>query len=243
MNTNYDVFLSFKNLNSDGKFSKDSILAKKIYDFFTSRGLNVFFSNVSLEMLGIAAYQKTIDNVLDAAKILIAVGTSRENLESKWVRYEWSSFYNDILSEIKPNGRLFGYVDNLDVRSLPRILRQNQVITHQSGSLNCLYNFVSNALGINPLDHKKVSAPPKSHIVRLKICSICNEQFDPIYPTTCSYHPEKPTNIYHLGPRDDYEEVWKFPCCGMIVIGAVNKEGWDVTPKQTPGCIVGEHKK
>jgi len=36
----------------------------------------VFFSNVSLERLGVAAYKKAIDSALDSAKVLIAVGTS-----------------------------------------------------------------------------------------------------------------------------------------------------------------------
>lgn len=97
-----EVFISFKNLDPDGKPTRDSELAKDIYDFLSAQGLRVFFSNVSLEKLGVAAYKKAIDSALDSAKVLIAVGISGENLDSQWVRYEWDSFLNDILSRVKP---------------------------------------------------------------------------------------------------------------------------------------------
>ena len=78
-----DIFISFKNLNVDGKQTRDSELAQEIHFFFVAQGLNVFFSNISLQKLSVSAYKKEIDNALDSAKILIAVGTSGENLDSQ----------------------------------------------------------------------------------------------------------------------------------------------------------------
>lgn len=145
--TQADIFISFKNLDAEGKATRDSELAREVSDYLTSRRLTVFFSNTSLERLGAAEYTRAIDDALDAASVLIAVGTSREHLESKWVRYEWSSFFNDTLSGIKPDGRLFGYVEGITTRDLPRALRQNQVFIHEAGALEKLYNFIHNALG------------------------------------------------------------------------------------------------
>lgn len=149
---NPQVFISFKNLDSDGKPTRDSELANEIHDFFVSQGLRVFFSNISLEKLGTAAYQRAIDTALDSAKVLIAVGTSNDRLDSQWVRYEWNSFLNDILSGIKPEGRIFGYVENMPISSLPRGLRQSQVFSHGPGAMERLFNFVSNALGTKITD-------------------------------------------------------------------------------------------
>lgn len=146
------VFVSFKNLNADGKPTRDSELAKEIHDFLSAQGLRVFFSNVSLEKLGVAAYKRAIDGALDSAKVLIAVGTSGEHLDSQWVRYEWDSFLNDILSGIKPDGRIFGYVENIPISSLPRSLRQSQVFEHGPGAMERLFNFVANAVGMKITD-------------------------------------------------------------------------------------------
>jgi len=147
-----EVFISFKNLGPDGRPTRDSELAKEIYDFLSTQGLRVFFSNVSLETLGVAAYKRAIDSALDSAKVLVAVGTSGENLDSQWVRYEWDSFLNDILSGVKPEGRIFGYVEDTPISSLPRSLRQSQVFEHGPGAMERLFNFVANAVGMKITD-------------------------------------------------------------------------------------------
>ena len=142
----FEIFISFKNNDAAGNQTRDSILAHEVYQFLSGKGLKVFYSNVSLENLGVAAYQSAIDKVLDQVNIVIAVGTSFENLNSEWVRYEWGSFYNDILSGRKRSGKLFVYTENILPKDLPRVLRQNQVIEHRQDSLETLYNFIVNAM-------------------------------------------------------------------------------------------------
>ncbi len=149
----YEVFISFKNLLPDGTPTRDSVLAREVYDYLSEKGFSVFLSNVSLERLGISAYKKAIDDALDVAQILVAVGTSRENLEWRWVRYEWDSFFNDILSGVKPSARVFGYVEGVRVLDLPRSLRQAQTFIHDDGAMEALSNFIANAL-------EKAPAPP-----------------------------------------------------------------------------------
>jgi hypothetical protein len=77
-----DIFISFKNLDEQGMPTRDSALAREVYDYLTDRGLNVFLSCVSLERLGVAGYTRAIDNALDVARVLVAVGTSSANLDS-----------------------------------------------------------------------------------------------------------------------------------------------------------------
>jgi TIR domain len=86
--TTYDVFISFKNLDEKGVATSDAQLANEVYNFLTSKGLRVFISTVTLESLGVSNYKKAIDDALDAASIMVAVGTTTENLNSEWVRYE-----------------------------------------------------------------------------------------------------------------------------------------------------------
>jgi hypothetical protein len=182
MRPEYDVFLSHKNLDGGGQPTRDAVLAREVHDHLVGQGLRVFLSAVSLEKLGVAAYKKTIDDALDSAQVLVAVGTAVEHLESQWVRYEWESFFNDILSGRKPKGRLFSYVAGVDVNSLPRTLRQNQAIVHQPGSHGLLYNFIANALAIQSVAritqdgkqavdrlHKLVELMAESRLLELEI--------------------------------------------------------------------------
>ena len=147
MSSQYDVFLSFKNLDADGERTRDSQLAEQIFHFLGDKEVKVFYSNLSLEALGTSAYKEAIDDALDQARILVAVGTSPENLASRWVRYEWDSFFSDILSDIKREGRVFVYFDGPAVNELPRALRQAQVIEHAEDSFERLYRFIAAALG------------------------------------------------------------------------------------------------
>jgi hypothetical protein len=147
MSQPFDVFISFKHLDETGKPTPDAALARTLFDFLTARNMSAFLSTVTLERHGISSYKKAIDQALDAAHVLIAVATSRAHLDSEWVRYEWDSFFSDVLSGVKPHGRLFVYVDGIVSRDLPRSLRQTQVLVHGPGSLDALYNFIANALG------------------------------------------------------------------------------------------------
>jgi hypothetical protein len=142
----YDVFISFKNLGPDGRPTRDCEIATELFEVLTSNGLRVFFSNVTLEKLGVAQYKKAIDRALDGTQILIAVGTQTEYLESDWVRYEWDGFFGDVISGIKPNGRLFAFVEGLRTADLPRTLRQNQVFFRDRDSTDSLVRFIRNAL-------------------------------------------------------------------------------------------------
>lgn len=160
METHPEVFISFKNLDADGTPTRDSELAREIHDFLAAQGIDVFCSNVSLEKVGVAAFKKAIDEALDSARALVAVGTSAKNLDSEWVRYEWDSFFSDILTGVKPDGRVFVYVEGMQVSSLPRALRQSQVFAHGPDGFDRLYSFIASAFGREPgnVDSKVDSA-------------------------------------------------------------------------------------
>ncbi len=145
----FDCFISFKNTDAGGERTRDAQLARQIYEYLSGRGLRVFFSEVTLEHLGVSDYKHTIDEALDGTDILIAVGTSNENLQSQWVRYELDSFTSDILSNRKPQGLIFSYVAGMRVEDLPRTLRTYQVVTHTEDSdtsLRKLHAYVYNGL-------------------------------------------------------------------------------------------------
>jgi hypothetical protein len=202
MTKKYDVFIAFKNLNEDGTPTRDSILAQGIFDLLSKRGLTVFFSNITLEQLGASAFQKTIDDALDSARILVAVGTSSKNLDSEWVRYEWSGFVNDILSGLKPDGRVFTYVENMRTSGLPRGLRQTQVITHGQGSEERLYNLVANALGISHGPRRKPAPRGDFQLPIQQICTNIEEDIFAISQVELGVQYERETT-----PQEQLDEL------------------------------------
>ncbi len=128
----YDIFISFKCLDKDGGQTPDARLAAQLYEQLVREGYSVFFSMRSLEDEGSFAFKNRIDEALDSAKVLIVVLTKGEYAYSKWVQYEWNSFYNDYLSDVKSDAHLFTFVDGVPTSELPRTLRNVQ--SFQAGS-------------------------------------------------------------------------------------------------------------
>ena len=159
----YQVFISFKNNDSNGQHTKDYHMAYALYTHLVNKGVKVFFSEETLEKLGDSDYKAAIDKALDVVSVLVVVGTSAENLNSKWVKYEWDSFHQDILSDYK-EGEIFSYLADLDIHTLPRSLRSLQAVQHNEEDPNIsiakLYNFIKNSLGIeDDTEAEKIREP------------------------------------------------------------------------------------
>ena len=88
----FDVFICYKETDSYGRRTHDSVLAQDLYFQLKQEGFKVFFSRITLEdKLGVA-YEPYIFAALNTAKVMVVVGTSKENLNAVWVKNEWSRF-------------------------------------------------------------------------------------------------------------------------------------------------------
>ncbi len=89
----YDVFISYKETDNFTKErTKDSLLAEDIYDALKKEGFNVFFSRISLEEKIGQDYEPNIEFALSTSKVMLLVGTSVDNINSTWVKSEWSRY-------------------------------------------------------------------------------------------------------------------------------------------------------
>lgn len=88
----FDIFICYKETDSHGKRTLDSVLAQDLYYQLTQEGYKVFFSRITLEDKLGTAYEPYIFAALNTAKIMVVIGTSKENLNSVWVKNEWSRF-------------------------------------------------------------------------------------------------------------------------------------------------------
>ncbi len=114
----YDVFISAK--------SEDYPNARFAAERLREAGLNVFFAEQDLPELGETDYRKAISKALDESRHMLVVASSRANVESFWVEYEWGAFLNEKRSGRK-NGKLATMLcDGLTVDKLPLDLRQTE---------------------------------------------------------------------------------------------------------------------
>ena len=114
----YNVFISCK--------SEDYDFAQPIHDFLIANGSKVFFADAELKEKAESQYADVIDEALDATKHLIVVATSIGHIKSKWVKYEWSTFSNDLKSNYRDGNLITILSHDITPRMLPASLRHMQ---------------------------------------------------------------------------------------------------------------------
>ncbi len=96
----FDVFICYKETDSNGRRTQDSVLANDLYHQLSAEGFKVFFSRITLEdKLGVA-YEPYIFAALNSAKIMVVLGTKPEYFNAVWVKNEWSRY----LALVKQSG-------------------------------------------------------------------------------------------------------------------------------------------
>lgn len=114
----YDIFICYKETDTDGNRTLDSVIAQDVYDTLTEKGYRVFFSRISLEdKLGIE-YEPYIFAALNSAKIMLAFGTSYDNYNAVWVKNEWSRYLKIIARD--KNKYLIPCYKDIDAYDMPK---------------------------------------------------------------------------------------------------------------------------
>lgn len=88
----FDVFICYKESDSSGRRTPDSVLANDLYHQLTQEGFNVFFARITLEDKLGSAYEPYIFAALNSAKVMVVLGTKPEYFKAVWVRNEWSRY-------------------------------------------------------------------------------------------------------------------------------------------------------
>lgn len=128
----YDVFISFKNTDENGNPTVDSKMAEDLYHALKKKGINAFYSNISIDEGGDSDWGQSIENALEECFILVAVGTKAEHLKSNYVYDEISSFKKLILDDKKPREKsaIVSYISkDFSPRDLPLSLSKYQAYT------------------------------------------------------------------------------------------------------------------
>ena len=160
----FQVFLSYKHSGENGEKTPDAQMAEELYAELTKRGIKTFYSSRSIRKLGEGKYKVAIDDALDEASVLVAVGTSAENLNSNWVKYEWDSFHGDILSGRK-EGQLISFIADMRQFDLPRTLRQMESFEKGKNTVEEICDFICTYLGANK---KKGMCPADCRVISLR---------------------------------------------------------------------------
>ena len=207
---NCDIFISFKHHDKNENVTLDFNMASELKEALNSLGVKTFFSHTSLKENGASNYKREIDEALDSAKILVVVGTSVENINSDWVRYEWDGFVNDIISGIKPEAKVYFLIDNISVSEMPRSLRQVQGFQYKENGINELVEHIKNSLGVtqnhsvseqvNDKRQSSYSYTDAGEKQRLEYQAILESKRDgEILQELCNRLPDERVNVLDLG--------------------------------------------
>ena len=114
----YDVFICYKEADSNGRRTPDSVLANDLYHQLTQEGFRVFFSRITLEDKLGTAYEPYIFAALNSAKVMVVLGTKPEYFNAVWVKNEWSR-YLALIKESRGKKVLIPAYRDMDPYDLP----------------------------------------------------------------------------------------------------------------------------
>lgn len=160
----FEVFISYKNTDEFGKPTEDSRIAEQLYRALCERGIATFFSNVRLLEFGEAAYKDAIEKALDDSEVLIVIGTKLEYIESRWLKYEWNSFHEDILAKDKPNGCIVPFLGKIERAARPRALRNYQTFEIGVNEIDEIVDFVYNIFHSRDKDSDVKALPVEKNV-------------------------------------------------------------------------------
>lgn len=122
----YDVFISYKAKDTNGNPTSDSKEAMKLYYKLEKEGYKVFFAEITLTHMVGQDYEPHIYAALTTSKVMILIGSNKENLNAVWVKNEWSR-YLDMAAEDQKKKLAVVYYD-MKPEDLPMELKKNQAV-------------------------------------------------------------------------------------------------------------------
>lgn len=88
----YDIFISFKDLDAKGEHTLERKLCDGLYQELTEMGYKVFYSPRAMYGKLVTDYEGYIHMALSTSMLMVLVTSSPENVESPWVKSEWRRF-------------------------------------------------------------------------------------------------------------------------------------------------------
>ena len=140
----YQVFISFKNTDNN-EYTCDKKIAEELYRYLSEKGINTFYSNITLLDFGESAYKDVIDDALDEIRVMVVIGSKTDYLSSKWCKYEWHTYQQNILSNIV-NGSIITYLGDMSLSEVPTGLRHYQSFNINKASIQTVGEFVVRAI-------------------------------------------------------------------------------------------------
>jgi len=117
----YDVFISYN--------SRDEWWARVVFDALTVLKYRPFLSDVSLRRLGDDDFTQAIESAVAAARHMVVIGTSRENMNAPWVQKEWRMFERFKLTRAKAGNIITILCGDMTLKDVPHALGGHQSVS------------------------------------------------------------------------------------------------------------------
>lgn len=141
----YDVFICFKENGEDGERTLASVEAQDIYERLSAKGLRVFFSRITLQDKLGESYEPYIFAALNSAKVMLLVANEKTQIESEWVRNEWSRYM--ILRRKDKSKNIIPVYFDMDIYDFPQEIAFQGVDLKKPGAFQDLERAVMKICG------------------------------------------------------------------------------------------------
>jgi len=163
---NTEVYICYSENDERGRRTKDSLIAQEIYQILESKNINTFFERVSATNAVGDDLELLRRNAINKSKVIIVVGTSRENFEI--IAKEFGEFF--------ASKKIIPFFSDITPTDIPQSISKIQAVNYDSIGWNIdLVKGILNVLGReNEIEIEKLYSKSKTKkFLIFAIASIC----------------------------------------------------------------------
>lgn len=133
-----EVFICYVESDSQGRRTKDSVIAQELYNKLETAKINTFNQRISAAELTGTDFEKACTKAVNKAKVIIIAGTFKENFESLFEQYK----------EHFAEKKILPVYSEIDAYDLPKQFSNLQALNYDNiGAVNDLAKVVLQELG------------------------------------------------------------------------------------------------
>lgn len=174
----FDVFISYKETDENGKRTHDSVMANELYHELTQEGFKVFFAPITLESKLGTEYEPYIFSALKSARVMVVLGSKKEYFNATWVRNEWSR-YLSFIKDGEKKALIPAYRD-MDPYDLPKEFSNLQAQDmNKLGFMPDLVRGIRKLVGVQTMPLQQsgpYSQPMDSTLYNVRLLSVGNNE-------------------------------------------------------------------
>lgn len=143
-----DIVICYKRTDGENGITKDTLVARDIYEILTEKGYNVFLAEKNLQFMAGFEFEPVIYNAIRTSKVMLVISSNLDNIMSGWTKNEWTRFIK--FMEFDRAKKLIPIIcEGFNASELPDSLRKFEALEINANFKNSLLSSIEKCVQVS----------------------------------------------------------------------------------------------